>query len=141
MTQTKIVLWTESDKKSMSVLNIKQSYRIYNYTGLPRKDETLVNHQNIPLNSETKRQASNRHNSRVLGRLYSLILCGYPSVYVCNLLLVKSKHLERCDLSCGLFLQVLTGVDRSWPNVEKDSPNFRNKRCNRNNVFTPGNKG
>ena len=38
----------------MSVLNIKQSYRIYNYTGLPRKDETLVNHQNTHLNSETK---------------------------------------------------------------------------------------
>ena len=98
----------------MSVLNIKQSYRIYNYTGLPRKDETLVNHQNTHLNSETKRQASNRHNSRVLGRLYSLILCGYPPVYVCNLLLVKSKHLERCDLS---MRSISASVDRSWPEL------------------------
>ena len=35
----------------------------------------LVNHQITQLNSETKNQALNRHIFRVLGRLYSLILC------------------------------------------------------------------
>ena len=76
---------------------MKQSHGIYNYTGLPTKDETLetivrflnlgflvcINCaesfnklSNTYLNSETKRQASNRHNLRVLGRLYSLIPCG-----------------------------------------------------------------
>ena len=38
----------------------------------------LVNQQNTQLNAKTKYQASNCHNFRVLGRLYSLILCGQP---------------------------------------------------------------
>ena len=71
------------------------------YTGLPTKDETIlrtffafrvscgvgqngdisvhghiVNHKDTQLNTENKNQASNRHTFRVLGRLYSLILCG-----------------------------------------------------------------
>jgi len=36
----------------------------------------LVNHLNTKLSAETKNQASNRHIFKVLGRLYSLILCG-----------------------------------------------------------------
>ena len=36
----------------------------------------LENHKNNQLNAETKNQASDRHIDRVLGRLFSLILCG-----------------------------------------------------------------
>ena len=36
----------------------------------------FVNHQNTALNPETKKQATNSHIFRLLGRLYSLILSG-----------------------------------------------------------------
>ena len=36
----------------------------------------LVKPQNTQLNAETKNQALHRHIFRVLGRLYSVILCG-----------------------------------------------------------------
>ena len=35
-----------------------------------------INHRNTKLNAETKNQSLNRHISRVLGRLYSLIPFG-----------------------------------------------------------------
>ena len=36
----------------------------------------LVNHQHTQLNAESKNQTSNCHIFRVLGSLYTLILCG-----------------------------------------------------------------
>ena len=38
----------------------------------------IVNHPNTILKAEIKNQTLNRHNLSVLGRLYSLILSGYP---------------------------------------------------------------
>ena len=50
-----------------------------------------VKYQNTQFNAEAKKQASNRHILRVLGRLHNLSLCGWPCIYLCETIQESKK--------------------------------------------------
>ena len=108
----KEVLWKTRNNTRLTTKDETSETIVRNWFRGPCRSNWLIavlNHLvNIKIqNSETKNTVLNRHIYRVLGRLYSLILFGYPCI---RFILARLRCIGFNIQSCFLFLS--TFIDR-----------------------------